>query len=174
MTRSDDERDRFVRRVAARDPWRIFTLVVSALFVAIGIWFVATGTTFGWSLMGFFGLCLVIAIVDPWLTAWQLRPEYRLVMTGDEVACEDRRRRRQAIRWEDVQRVWYVTTSAGPHSPDEWIVLEGEHGGCSFPTEASGFDGFYDAVTQWFPGFDYAPMIHGGTTDARHLCWERK
>jgi len=24
-----------------------------------------------------------------------------------------------------------------------------------------------------FAGFDYKPIIHGGTDDAKHLCWER-
>ena len=30
------------------------------------------------------------------------------------------------IRWDDVNRIWYVTTSDGPRLPDQWILLEGE------------------------------------------------
>ena len=66
-----------------------------------------------------------------------------------------------------------MTTSDGPWLPDQWILLEGADGGCSFPTEAIGFDGIWEELTQRFVGFDYGPLIRGGTDDARHLCWER-
>jgi hypothetical protein len=66
-----------------------------------------------------------------------------------------------------------VTTPAGPRLPDEWILLEGEHGGCSFPTEATGFDGVWNELERRFSGFDYGPVIRGGTDYAKHLCWER-
>ena len=62
-------------------------------------------------------------------------------------------------------RIWYVTTSDGPWLPDEWILLEGENGGCSFPTEALGFDGIWGEVKQRFAGFDYKPLIRGGTRE---------
>jgi len=45
---------------------------------------------------------------------------------------------------------------------------------CSFPTDARDFDAIWDELKQRFAGFDYAPLIHGGTDDARHLCWERR
>ena len=61
------------------------------------------------------------------------------MITEDDVACEHPKRRREAIRWEDVNRIWYVTTSDGPWLPDEWILLEGEDQGCSFPTEVSAY-----------------------------------
>ena len=67
-----------------------------------------------------------------------------------------------------------MTTSDGPRVPDEWLLLEGEHGGCSFPTEARGFDGIWEVLTQRFAGFDYEPIIRGETNDAKHLCWERQ
>ena len=74
----------------------------------------------------------------------------------------------------NMNRIWYVTTSDGPRLPDEWLVLEGDRVGCSFPTEAKGFDGIWDELNQRFAGFDYNPLIRGGTDDAKHLCWERK
>ena len=97
-----------------------------------------------------------------------------LLITQEEVACEYLKRKRESIRWEDVNRIWYVTTSAGPWLPDEWLVFEGETGGCSFPTEATGMDGLWDELKQRFAGFDYKPLIYGGTDDAKHLCWERR
>lgn len=75
---------------------------------------------------------------------------------------------------EGCERIWYVTTPDGPWLPDQWMLLEGENGGCSFPTEASGFDGIWDQLKQRFLGFDYQPLIRGGTDDAKHLCWERQ
>jgi hypothetical protein len=53
-------------------------------------------------------------------------------------------------------------------------LLEGEHGACSFPTEVSDMDRVFDELEARFPGFDYGPVIRGGTDDAKHLCWERK
>jgi len=153
---------------------RLFTLLGSAVFVAGGIWMIADGESAGWFVAGFFGLCLLVAIFEPWLPKPQMSFEYRLLITTDEIACEHPRRKRESIRWEDVNRIWYVTTSDGPRLPDEWILLDGENGGCSFPTEATGFDAIWDELTRRFPGFDYKPLIEGGTDDAKHLCWERQ
>jgi hypothetical protein len=155
-------------------PMRTFTLIVSPLFIAGGIWMIASGEPSGWGGTVFFGLCLLVAIFEPWLPDPTRTPVYRLVITPHEVACEHPKRPRESIRWEDVKRVWYVTTSDGPWLPDEWILLEGESGGCSFPTEAAGFDGIWDELKQRFPGFDYESFLRGGTDDARYLCWERR
>ena len=155
-------------------PMRLFTLVVSAIFVAIGVTAIASGNSDGWLIAGFFGLCLLVAIFEPWFSKPLVTCDYRLVMTNEEVACEHPKRPRESIRWEAVNRIWYVTTSDGPWRPDEWLLLEGEHGGCSFPTEARGFDGIWDELKQRFAGFDYKPLIQGGTREAKHLCWERE
>jgi len=156
------------------DPMRVFALVASAAFVAIGIMMIGDGKTIGWMITAFFGVCFLVALLEPLLPKPWLESEFRLVMTADEITCEFRRNKRESIRWDDVIRVWYVTTADGPHLPDEWIVLEGEHGGCAVPTEAKDFPGIWDELKARFPGFDYAPVIHGGTTFAKHLCWERQ
>jgi hypothetical protein len=153
---------------------RLFTLLVSLVSVAAGIGMIASGDSSGWSVAGFFGLCLLVAIFEPWFPKPWVSCGYRLLITTDEIACEHPKRKRESVRWENVNRIWYITTSDGPRLPDEWILLEGENGGCSFPTEASGLDGFWDELKQRFPGFDYKPLIRGGTDDAKHLCWERQ
>ena len=153
---------------------RLFTLLVSAVFVAIGTTMIASGDAYGWHVTGFFGLCLLIAIFEPWFPNPHFSCPYRLLITKDDIACEHPKRARESIRWEDVNRIWYVTTSGGPWLPDEWILLEGENGGCSFPTEASGFDAIWDELKNRFVGFNYQPLIRGGTDDAKHLCWERQ
>jgi hypothetical protein len=160
------------------------TLYGLALFTAAGIRLDLAGYLFGSFVAAFFGLCFVLALVEPlfWKLVLSLPPlpqprdscDYRLSMTESKVACEHPKRNREAMRWEDVNRIWYVTTSDGPWLPDAWILLEGEQGGCSFPTEAQGFSGFWDQLKQRFPGFDYEPLIRGGTDDARYLCWERQ
>jgi len=152
---------------------RLFALLISALFTAGGVWTIVSGDSFGWYVAGFFGLCLLVAVFEPWFPKPNLSCDYRLVITEDEVACEHARRKRESIRWEDVNRIWYVTTSNGPWFPDEWLLFLGENGGCSFPTEAIGFDGIWDELKQRFAGFDYEPLIRGGTDDAKYLCWER-
>ena len=152
---------------------RIFTMIVSAIFVVIGISVIPSGDSTGWMLIGYFGLCLLIAIFEPRLPNPWLKSECRLVITPDEVTCEHRRRKRDSIRWQDVERIWYVTTSAGPWIPDEWILFDGIASGCSVPTEAQGIEAIWDELEARFPGFDYKPIIEGGTTEARHLCGER-
>src|SRR5215510_10131852 len=155
-------------------PMRYFTLVVSALFTVGGVAMARSGESFGWGVAAFFGFCFLVAIFEPWLPKPKTTFEYRLLTTTEEVACECPKRPRESIRWEDVIRIWYVTTSAGPWLPDEWLLFEGETGGCSFPTEATGMDGLWDELKQRFAGFDYKPLIYGGTDDAKHLCWERR
>ena len=162
-----------MEKVKVSDPMRWFTLVVSPIFVGIGVMAIVSGNSDGWLIAGFFGLCLLVAIFEPWLPKPRVTCDYRLVMTNEEIACEHPRRQREAIRWDDIKRIWYVTTSEGPRLPDEWLLLEGERGGCSFPTEAKGFDGIWDELSQRFDGFNYKPLIHGGTDEAKHLCWER-
>jgi hypothetical protein len=153
---------------------RIFTAVVSAVFIAIGVLMIAEGRSHGWLVAGFFTLCVLVAIFEPWLPKPNVQSEYRLVSTTDEVACEHPKRKREPIRWENVERIWLVTTADGPRFPDQWLLLEGQHGGCSFPTEAVGFDAIWDELKQRFAGFDYGPIIRGGTDDARSLCWDRQ
>jgi hypothetical protein len=153
---------------------RLFTLIVSAVFIAIGVWMIVDGDATGWLMAAFFGFCLLVAIFEPRLPKPWLKCDYRLLITNDEIACEHPKRKRESIRWQDVNQIWYITTSHGPRFPDEWILLEGEHGACSFPTEVSDMDRVFDELEARFPGFDYGPVIRGGTDDAKHLCWERK
>lgn len=100
-----------------------------------------------------------------------LESEFRVVITTEEVACEHPKRKREAIRWTEIVRVWYVTTSQGPWLPDEWLLFEGKVGGCSVPTEAQGFERIWDELKIRFPRFNYRPILEGGTDDAKYLCW---
>ena len=153
---------------------RAFTLLASAVLAACGVLLVVTGNPAGFFVAGFFGLCFLLAIVEPRLPAPHVSSFYRLRMTREEVACVHPLLSQESIRWADVQRVWYVTTSDGPRLPDEWILFEGETNQCSIPIEAEGFDRMWDELEARFEGFDYEPLIRGGTTAGKHLCWERQ
>ena len=153
---------------------RVFTLIVSVIFVVIGVVMIRDGDRLGWTMAAFFGACFLVAIFQPRMDRFRRKlDQYTLVITPDDVACEHRRRKRESIRWADVNKVWYVTTNAGPYSPDEWILFEGQDGGCSFPTEAEGMNAMWDEIEKRFPGFDYKPVIEGPTKAAKHVCWER-
>jgi len=156
------------------DPMRLFTIIVSAVFVVIGTMMISSSTPYGWWVTGFFAFCLLVGIFEPWLPKPYLDSEYRLVITNDEIACEHPRRKREAIAWQDVTRIWCVSTSDGPYVPDHWLLFEGDNAGCSVPTDAVGFDRVWDQLEQRFAGFDYEPLILTDGTYAKQLCWERE
>src|ERR1700681_79570 len=76
---------------------------------------------------------------------------FRVIITAEEVACEHPKRKRESVRWEEVVRIWYGTTSEGPWLPDEWLLFEGEAGRCPVPTEAQGFDSIWDELKARLP-----------------------
>ena len=153
---------------------RLFTLLLSFPFTAGGIWMIVSGDSTGWYVAGMFCFCFLIALFEPWFPKQPAPAAYQLLISNDDIACEHSQRKRETIRWTDVNRIWYATTSDGPWNPDQWILLEGENGGCSFPNEAVGFEGIWDELKNRFPGFAYGPLISGGTEYAKHLCWERR
>ena len=151
---------------------RLFTVVVSSVFVIIGISMISSGTPYGWSVTGFFGCCLLVATFEPWLPKPYLDSAYRLVISDNEIACEHPRRSREAIAWRDVTRIWCVNMTDDLRSADQWLLFDGENGGCSVPTDAVGFESIWNELTQRFVGFDYKPLLRMDGTPARKLCWE--
>ena len=153
---------------------RFLAGIVSALFTMVGIMMIGSGDRTGWWVTGFFGSCMLVAIFEKWLPRPDLVSEFQLVITPDEIACEHRKRTREAIRWEEVERIWYVRTSDDPLFSDRWLVFERMGEGCSVPTDAQGFDRIWDELEQRFPGFDYAAFIHEPGEGEKRLCWERE
>jgi hypothetical protein len=102
----------------------------------------------------------------------RIQSDYWVVITEDGIACEHPKRPREFIRWADVREISVRTTSDGPWSPDMWVLLVGDTGGCSIPTEAPGFDAVYESLKR-FHGFDFGCFLNGGTNDALHICWKR-
>src|SRR5207248_1929289 len=74
-----------VSRKTSELPMRLFSILVSALFTAGGVWMIASGNSSGWGVAGFFGVCLLVAVFEPWFPKPKVTCEYRLVITQDEV-----------------------------------------------------------------------------------------
>jgi predicted dehydrogenase len=51
---------------------------------------VVSGDASGWLVAGFFGVCLLVAILEPWLPRPHLTCQYRVLITRDDVVCEGR------------------------------------------------------------------------------------
>lgn len=147
---------------------RWFTAVLSVLFLAIGFQMIAEDERIGSVVVVFFVLFFLVMMFAPDFE------RYHLVITEDEIACEYSWWKRETIRWDDVDWIRYVTKDAGSRVPDEWFVLENVCGECSFPSEATGLDLFWDEVDRRFPGFNYEPITAGTAGSADHICWRRK
>lgn len=61
---------------------RIFTGIVSAIFVALGIWMAVTGALLGLAIAGFFALCLLVAVFEKRLRVPVPPSEFRLPAIG--------------------------------------------------------------------------------------------
>src|SRR5262245_18357952 len=117
--------------------------------------------------IAFIFILLMIVVVDIVAAFLMLKPsdgagDFRVIITEDGIACEHPRRKREYVRWDEVRRIWFLTTSEGPWLPDEWFLFDGIDGGCSFPTEAEGFQKVWGEIEARFPGFDYKPIIESG------------
>jgi hypothetical protein len=98
---------------------------------------------------------------------------YTVIITEDEIACEHPKRKRESIRWDQINEIRLVTTDEGPFNPDMWYLFIGESGGCSVPSEAEGFDRLWDEFEKRFKGIDYQAMIDAGTDNAEKTIWKK-
>ena len=82
---------------------------------------------------------------------------------------------KEAIRWDDIQSIFVITTDEGPVSPDVWFVLVGNEGGCLFPQGAPKSDKAYERISR-FDGFDFDAVINAMSSaeNARFLLWQRQ
>ncbi len=108
---------------------------------------------------------------------WQTTPDGPFVVniTDNDVACEHPKRKRESIRWDEVDEIRLVTTADGPHFPDMWLLFINEKlKGCSIPTEAKGFDLILDEIKNRFTGFDYEAFVKGSGTDYQQTTvWKK-
>jgi len=74
----------------------IFLLLISIIFTVGGIFMLMDGETFGWFVSGFFGICLIVAIIGLLPNANYLK----LDKNGFEMCTLFKK---SAYRWEDIQ-----------------------------------------------------------------------
>jgi hypothetical protein len=89
---------------------RLFTLLVSIVFVADGVWMIASGNSPGWLVAGFFGLCLLVAIFEPLFDRLTRLPKSNRFITFDSVGFRWTQRKWRTeqsvvIRWDEIQTV---------------------------------------------------------------------
>jgi hypothetical protein len=82
--------------------------------------------------------------------------------------------RTESVRWDELEKVWILTTEQGPAADDVFWMLDGKSGGCSVPSEAEGMQELLLRL-QRLPGFNNAAVIQamGSTANAQFLCWSR-
>ena len=141
-------------------------------FILIGVLMVLEGDIEGWFGIVFFGVALIIRILEPSLQKSQVERTFKAIITDDLVGCENPKGNRRTIQWTDVSRVFLVTTSDGPWAPDVWLYFIGlDDEELPIPTEAEGFSRFFDILGTRLPGFNFEPFIQAGTDDEVYQCW---
>lgn len=84
---------------------------------------------------------------------------------------------REAIRWDQLDRVFIATTDDGPANDDVFWVFIDESGGsgCAVPASAEGFEALLRRVQQ-LPGFDEDKALQamGASGSARIDVWQRQ
>lgn len=117
-------------------------------------------------------LFFVIGMDD--MAALNPEEQFTVIVTEEGVACEHPRRKREFIRWDDINEISIVTTDEGPLLPDLWLLLTGSNNGCSIPQGAAGYDELFDRICQ-FPDFDFESVIEASAcaSNARFTCWKR-
>jgi hypothetical protein len=160
----------------------LLCLLIAGGFTACGLGLVVSGERKGWFFV-ILSLCLLLLAAADLLPERKPKPSrYRVVITEEDVACEHPKRKREAIRWDQVRSIWLATVPDPPWTPDFWLLFVGaESGGsvssgCSIPTEAQGFHELWDEIEARFPKADYSPFLEAGVGDTvvrKFVVWER-
>lgn len=106
---------------------------------------------------------------------WETTPggPYTVIINDEGIACEHPRRKREYIRWDQVNEIRLVTTDEGPFLPDMWYLFIGESSGCSVPSEAKDFDRLWDEFEKRFQGFNYEAILEAGTDNNQKTLWHK-
>jgi hypothetical protein len=152
-------------------------IAVSFAFTAFGV-FLAIRT--GASLLPavFFGFCLAIGLISPWLERRARRGMRNETVEFDDTAI----RRRlpngavESITWDELAAIDIMTTDGGPYTEDVfWLLMSGDQSrGCAVGGGAGGFTELLPRL-QALPGFDNGEVIKamGSTGNARFVVWRR-
>lgn len=103
------------------------------------------------------------------------KPHAVVEFDGESITCRRSNGTVETIRWDHLEGVTIMTTSAGPLTDDVFFVLAGKDTGCVVPSEAEGSAELLRRL-QTLPGFDNEAVIRAMacTDDATFLCWRRE
>ena len=136
---------------------RLFTLLVSTVFAAGGIWMIVGGDSFGWSVATFFGLCLLIAIFEPWLVRLTKLPKSNRSITFDSVGfkCTQRKWRTEhsvAMGWDEIHTVTVFKRDLFTVDCICLFAARSDDSGIELDEEMSGWQGFVEAMPTYLRG----------------------
>ena len=101
--------------------------------------------------------------------------DYFLVSITDVmVGVEHPQRKKEEVKWADIETIKIITTDQGPSHPDVWLALLGSETGCLIPQGSKGYDEIYDRVSA-YEGFDFENVIKamGCTDNQEFLVWAK-
>jgi hypothetical protein len=136
---------------------RVFTLLVSTVFTASGIWMIASGDSSGWSVATFFGLCLFVAIFEPWLGRLTRLPKSNRVITFDSVGftCTQRKWRTEhsvVMRWDEIQTVTVFKRDLFTVDCICLFIARNDDSGMELDEEMKGWQAFVEAMPTYLLG----------------------
>lgn len=81
----------------------------------------------------------------------------------------------ESVRWADLSMVMIKTMADEPVGNQVWMLVGGETSGCTFTSDAQGFNKVIERLQQ-LPGFDPKVAIKAAacTDDNMFLCWQRQ
>lgn len=100
--------------------------------------------------------------------------DFEITITDVFVRVKHPKRKTEEILWKDINEIKFINTDTGPFTPDVWLALIGDTGGCLIPQGTEGFEKVYDIVSK-YEGFDYENVIKSmsSTDSEQFLLWTR-
>ncbi len=99
---------------------------------------------------------------------------FEVTITDEMVSVEHPQRKKEQVKWADIETIKIITTDQGPAQPDVWIALLGSETGCLIPQGAKGYDEIYDRISQ-YEDFNFENVIKamGSTDNEEFLVWSK-
>src|SRR5258706_9579823 len=100
--------------------------------------------------------------------------DYFLVTINNEsVTVEHPQRKKEQVKWADIDSIKIITTDQGPIQPDVWLALLGSETGCLIPQVAKGYDEIYDTVSK-YEDFNFENVIKAMAQSITKNFWYGK
>jgi hypothetical protein len=124
----------------------------------------------------FFGVCVVLLLLQPFLDRWRLARQLRVEYDADTIRSCSREVVVASIRWDELDAIAILTSEAGPSGDDlEWVFTNASWSKTISITGAcAGFPALLEAL-QRLPDFDNVTLLEalGSVTPGRFVVWRR-